>query len=1257
MRLNIMKINSFRFFFVYLFIVLIFTILTHNVHGSIDPNQLEYQLSIGPITGSTSANYVYASIFNPSGSGRTAIIKKILINVNAVNSALYQSITLRRVSSASAGTQILPTNVPKKNTNSSDTVLQIRHTGSTVTLSGTTNSRLMYVVAPGALGSLNGYKEVDFGNNEKLILQPGEGIALFQETAGDADQRISILVEWEEETSPPASQGEYILNYPRVEAAATANYVYNSFFNPVISGKTAIVKRIKIEVNCDAAAIYTNDIAIRKITSASGGTAIAVADIPKKHTSTSDTAMDIRHTGVTVNFAGSINSRLNMVTPCAIANQIGGNKEIIFFDNDEKLILHQGEGIALYTEAAGDADQITRMLIEWQEVNSASTPASQGEYVISYPKVKLAATKNSAYHTFFNPSSSGKTAIIKRIEARLDAANAAVYQPITVRKITAASGGTTVIAAVDVPKKHNSTVNTVMELRSSGATAITTTYAGTVNSRLLSINGQGAVGQLHSRKEIIFGSNEKIVLRPGEGIALYSEAAGDLDQHISFSLDWDEETTPPISQGEYIISIGPISGSTISDYNYASFFNPSSSTKTAIIKRLWIGIDAVSTAVYIPFTLRRITSASAGTLIPLAEIPKKNNASNNSVIEIRHTGVNVGTLGTADSRLISVQSPGAVGTNVAPQLTGHKEIVFENDEKLILKPGEGFVLYQEAVGDADFRVKLLVEWDEESSTPVSQGDHLMSIGPIPGSLLLNYVYGSFFNPLGSNKEYNVKKIEIRANRIGTLVAPGYVPITIRQISSASVGTQILSTNIPKKHTSTVNSTAEIRHTNPIVTFFGVTDSRLLGVTAPGAIGQAYGDYESIINYQDVLIIKPGQGLALFQESAVGDLLMRYRFVIVWNESSLIPSGDSTPPVWFNPQKNETTVYQNTFVLFNTSWTDDSSLSGYIFSINQTGLWINTSFKPFGGSSNVSINITKIIANPGTNVQWRFYANDTSNNWNQTPIQNFTVNYLYGYLNSSLIAPLGTNNQPQNQTFVLTANISCIGQIGETIAICGSINGTVRYNSSTANPDAAIQGNNISTTPFYTIQSNPQTCGFMNSSSPICNLSWIVNTTGLIGKNYKLDVNFTSNETNVQSNKTNFTIINIISPALNIIISNELSNVQFSSLLNPGTTNNSALNNSNNLYNITCDYSPGKCNISIKGNSNLISEFSYFGISNVSWNQVNNLTTKKFLSLNYNMINESLNHLSTQFIYFWINIPPGQIAGNYKSNFTINGGAN
>ena len=111
----------------------------------------------------------------------------------------------------------------------------------------------------------------------------------------------------------------------------------------------------------------------------------------------------------------------------------------------------------------------------------------------------------------------------------------------------------------------------------------------------------------------------------------------------------------------------------------------------------------------------------------------------------------------------------------------------------------------------------------------------------------------------------------------------------------------------------------------------------------------------------------------------------------WDSSSTtFVVQDAQAPEWSNAQTNKTPIYENDSVKFTADWTDDVALASYIFSINQTGIWENSSFVSFSGTSDVSENIMQITATAGTTVQWRFYANDTSDNRNATDIRSFVV---------------------------------------------------------------------------------------------------------------------------------------------------------------------------------------------------------------------------------------------------------------------------
>lgn len=864
---------------------------TDKVYAAVNPAENEYMVDVGPVNGSTAANYVFVSFFNPVGSGRTASIKRIALRSNTASSTAsnYVNLTVRRITAASAGTQILASNFPKKNASSTDSVMDVRYAGVTATFAGTIDSRILGVPLSGAVGAYYSNRDLTFDtNDEKLVLQPGEGIAVYQEAAGAAPTKVRLLVEWDETANAPPSGGEYIFAFPRVENAAAANYVYNSFFNPAASGKTAVVKRIWLGTEtCDAAAVYTNSISLRRISAASAGTAVAATNIPKKNTSSADSVMDVRHTGVTVTQVGTTDAKIAHIIPCGAAGQAGGWQRIDFTSSDEKLVLQAGEGVALISEAAGNANQLTRMIVEWDEVTSANTPASQGEYFFTSGKVASSTVVNTTLFSFFNPAASGKTAVIKRIAIMANATTTGAYSSLQWRRTSAASGGS-LIAASDLPKLHTGTANSVMEMRwcLQGCTsAITATYAGTADSRILGVTAPGAVGQTIGQNELIFSPNEKLILQPGEGIGLYNDVlTSSLGDSIRVMIEWDEETVTPTAQGEYIMSIGPINGSTATTYNYISFFNPVSSGKTAVIKRARIRVDTIAAAVYVPIQLRRITASSAGTVIASSSYPKKNSSSATSVMEIRTTGNTVTYAGATTSRYMLIQTPGAVAS-AASGNTGYRDMDFSNSESIVLKPGEGVTLYQTpTAGNANLRVRLMLEWSEVASTPTALGEYMFANGPINQSLVANYVYATIFNPITSAKNFIVHKFGMQADRSGAATNPTYTPATVRRITAASGGILVATTSI-QKNTGSAATAAEIRSTGVTATFAGVTESRLLGGTTPGVVNQVFADYETSVTPGDELVLKPGEGLALYQEQANGDANSRYNLFAEWSEES------------------------------------------------------------------------------------------------------------------------------------------------------------------------------------------------------------------------------------------------------------------------------------------------------------------------------------------------------------------------------------
>jgi len=110
--------------------------------------------------------------------------------------------------------------------------------------------------------------------------------------------------------------------------------------------------------------------------------------------------------------------------------------------------------------------------------------------------------------------------------------------------------------------------------------------------------------------------------------------------------------------------------------------------------------------------------------------------------------------------------------------------------------------------------------------------------------------------------------------------------------------------------------------------------------------------------------------------------------------------DITPPVWSDAGTNNTAPGQPT--LFYAKWADNTGLSGFIFGTNNTGTWVNSTWTSMNGAVNWS-NATRTINNTqGIIVQWRVWANDTSNNWNSTSV--FSFKTLQGPTASFAYAP-------------------------------------------------------------------------------------------------------------------------------------------------------------------------------------------------------------------------------------------------------------
>jgi hypothetical protein len=286
---------------------------------------------------------------------------------------------------------------------------------------------------------------------------------------------------------------------------------------------------------------------------------------------------------------------------------------------------------------------------------------------------------------------------------------------------------------------------------------------------------------------------------------------------------------------------------------------------------------------------------------------------------------------------------------------------------------------------------------------------------------------------------------------------------------------------------------------------------------------------------------------------------------------------------------------------------------------------NTTFTAVSGSNSVKV-----------------WANDTFNNWDNSSIVYFTVT-LGAYLEVSLTEPPDSTSVTQNRTFRINATVYCRG------GSCGNVDGTARYNYSSSIPDTAINTTTGDYPLFVTDNENPKSCPLALEEDDSCNLTWIINATGDIGSYFEIDVNFTSSLSQVKSNDTGDSTVNIVCLYL---ITLQWSSINFSTV-DPGNYGNAA-GNDNRAYNITVESDSCPVDLYIKGDDLNQTSVSYkIGAGNVTWNTTNKYPGFK-LSKAYALINSSINPNTNITTYYWIDMPYRVATATYNSTLWIKG---
>lgn len=304
------------------------------------------------------------------------------------------------------------------------------------------------------------------------------------------------------------------------------------------------------------------------------------------------------------------------------------------------------------------------------------------------------------------------------------------------------------------------------------------------------------------------------------------------------------------------------------------------------------------------------------------------------------------------------------------------------------------------------------------------------------------------------------------------------------------------------------------------------------------------------------------------------------------------------------------------------------------------------------------NVTKTLnSTGGVLVQWCFYANDTSDNWNVTSCQNpFELTTAGGYLEVSLEAPPSTYTVVQNQTFTINATIFCRG--GD----CENVNGTAQYNGSSVNPDTPINMT-VGDKPFYVQDTgSPNNVTRSCLTNPLakdeyCNITFSINATNATGT-FEIGVLFNSTDSEIADNHTNNSTVTIVGCTESIALWDN--RTIFFGTLNPNTarSSNPAPGNANNLFNITNNGTGCSLEVWIKGTDLTNDTYqppSTIDVSNITWTNISSAydSTYPNLTTSYVSVNSSLPVSANVTTYYWINVPP-VYTGAYNGTITFCG---
>ena len=245
----------------------------------------------------------------------------------------------------------------------------------------------------------------------------------------------------------------------------------------------------------------------------------------------------------------------------------------------------------------------------------------------------------------------------------------------------------------------------------------------------------------------------------------------------------------------------------------------------------------------------------------------------------------------------------------------------------------------------------------------------------------------------------------------------------------------------------------------------------------------------------------------------------------------------------------------------------------------------------------------------------------------------------GDLNVSIQKPPNDTVLSKGHNFTVNGSVECLD------GFCGEVTVSPRYNTS----DGYQKISEDLGAPFYTEENNEKVCGTL-SSSEACSVNWDVNATGGLESWHRLDLNGTSNYSEIPERSSSYTEVQI-----NEMLIMDLSWDQTGfGYVNPGENDKPAERNGEQAYNISIDQeSLNVDNLWVKG-SDLISTVDQdyrIGITNLTMTTdlINrNHTVRK----DYTKLMENIAPGTTINTRYWLDIPLGRTQGGYSGTLTF-----